>query len=76
MNRRKFLCHVQAPDCNAPDRDAIQPNDPSSLRNGGRSHSTLAKHEIDRMRGNLPKLGLIAEGAFEHRQSAGHGDDM
>jgi hypothetical protein len=26
--------------------------------------------------GNLPKLGLITEGAFEHGQSAGHGDDV
>jgi hypothetical protein len=36
----------------------------------------IAEYEIDRMRGNLPKLSLIAEGPFEHRQSARHGDDV
>jgi hypothetical protein len=45
-------------------------------RSDGRSHSTLPKHEIDRMPGNLPKLGLVTEGAFEHGQSARHGDDV
>ena len=36
----------------------------------------IAEYEIDRMRGNLPKLSLIAEGPFEHGQSARHGDDV
>ncbi len=36
----------------------------------------LAQHEIDRVCGNLPQLGLIAEGALEHGQSARHGDDV
>lgn len=26
----------------------------------------LAEHEIDRVRGDLPQLGLVVEGAFEH----------
>ena len=36
----------------------------------------LAEREIDRMRGNLPKLGLIAEGAFKDGQAARDGDNV
>jgi hypothetical protein len=36
----------------------------------------IAEDEIDRMRGNLPKLSLVTEGAFEHGQSARHGHDV
>jgi len=34
------------------------------------------EYEIDRVCGNLPKLGLITEGAFKHGQSARHGDNV
>jgi hypothetical protein len=36
----------------------------------------LAEQEVDRMRGNLPKLGLIAEGAFKDGQAARDGDNV
>ena len=36
----------------------------------------IAEDEIDRMRGNLPKLSLVTEGAFEHGQSARYGHDV
>jgi len=36
----------------------------------------LAEDEIDRVCGDLPKLGLISEGAFEHGQSARDGDKV
>ena len=70
---------IDAPARGHPSRlAALAPQDDDGLgdRSDGCSHSTLAEHEIDRMRGNLPKLGLIAEGAFEHGQSARHGDDV
>jgi hypothetical protein len=57
----------------------LAPQDDDGLcrrKRGGCAHSTLAKHEIDRMPGDLPKLGLVTEGAFEYGQSARHGDDV
>ena len=36
----------------------------------------IAQHEIDRVSGNPPKLGLVTKGAFEHGQSARHGDNV
>ena len=36
----------------------------------------IAEYEIDRMCCNLPKPGLVTEGAFKHGQSACHGDNV
>ncbi len=36
----------------------------------------IPKHEIDRVFGNLLKLCLVTEGALQHGQSAGDGDDV
>src|SRR5262245_66401504 len=38
--------------------------------------TSLSEHEIDRMRGNLAKLGLIAKGALQHGQSARHSGNV
>src|SRR5262245_47650386 len=38
--------------------------------------ASLSEHEIDRVCGDLAKLSLITESAFQHSQSARHGGDV